>query len=58
MVKVRDTGLSAEGFTDRLGSQGFIIRGDFHPEYVRISIGKRNENEALVKAIEKVISTK
>jgi histidinol-phosphate aminotransferase len=54
MVKVKGTGHSAEAFTEAVGAQGIIIRGDFHPEYVRISIGTASDNEAVVKAIEKV----
>jgi histidinol-phosphate aminotransferase len=58
MVKVR--GLTAVEFTDALGAEGFIIRGDFLPDYVRISIGTMPENEHLVAAtkcvLEKVIT--
>jgi histidinol-phosphate aminotransferase len=56
MVKVGGTGFSAETFTDELGARGFIIRGDFHPDYVRISIGIADQNKALVEAIEKTLS--
>ena len=55
MVRVRGVGYSAEAFTEALGAEGIIIRGDFHPDYVRISIGTQTENEALVKAIYKII---
>jgi histidinol-phosphate aminotransferase len=55
MVKVRDLGYSAEAFTEALGAQGIIIRGDFHPDYVRISIGTQTDNEALMKAVYKII---
>jgi histidinol-phosphate aminotransferase len=54
MVKVRGRGRSAEDFTEAVGGEGIIIRGDFHPDYVRISIGTQADNEAVVKAIEKV----
>jgi histidinol-phosphate aminotransferase len=55
MVRVRGVEYSAEAFTEALGAEGIIIRGDFHPDYVRISIGTQAENEALVKAIYKII---
>jgi histidinol-phosphate aminotransferase len=55
MVRVRGVGYSAEAFTEALGAEGIIIRGDFHPDYVRISIGTQAENAALVKAIYKII---
>jgi histidinol-phosphate aminotransferase len=54
MVKVRGTGRSAEAFTEAMGAEGIMIRGDFHPDYVRISIGTQSDNEAVIKAIEKV----
>jgi histidinol-phosphate aminotransferase len=58
MVKVREAGYSAEAFTEALGAKGIIIRGDFHPDYVRISIGTETDNEALIKAIHEVIKGK
>jgi histidinol-phosphate aminotransferase len=54
MVKVR--GLSAVEFTDALGAEGFIIRGDFLPDYVRISIGTMPENEQLIAATRRVLA--
>jgi histidinol-phosphate aminotransferase len=54
MVKVQGAGQSAEAFTEAVGAQGIIIRGDFHPDYVRISIGTQSDNVAVVRAIEKV----
>ncbi len=56
MVKVSDTGLSAAQFTDALGAEGFIIRGDFLPDYVRISIGTMPQSEQLVEAIKRVVN--
>jgi len=56
MVKVSGTGMSAEVFTDALGAQGFIIRGDFLPDYVRISIGTMPENERLITATKRVLT--
>ncbi len=55
MVKVRGAGYSAEKLTETLGSRGIIIRGDFHPDYVRISIGTNPENEAVIEAIRQII---
>ncbi len=55
MVRVSDTGVNAEEFTDLLGAEGFIIRGDFLPDYVRISIGTMEESKALVEAVRRVI---
>jgi histidinol-phosphate aminotransferase len=57
MVRVREAGFSAEAFTNALGAEGFIIRGDFHPDYVRISMGRPTENEALVRAVENVVAS-
>ncbi len=54
MVRVTDTGVNAEEFTDLLGAEGFIIRGDFLEEYVRISIGTMEESKALVEAVKRV----
>jgi histidinol-phosphate aminotransferase len=54
MVRVR--GLSAVEFTDALGAEGFIIRGDFLPDYVRISIGTMPENEQLIAATKRVLA--
>lgn len=55
MVGVSGTGLNALEFTDALGAEGFIIRGDFLPDYVRISIGTMAENEALIAATQRVL---
>jgi histidinol-phosphate aminotransferase len=55
MVRVRETGYSAEGLTERLGFEGILIRGDFHPEYIRISVGTETDNQSLVRALHKVL---
>jgi histidinol-phosphate aminotransferase len=55
MVNVSDTGYSSEAFADLLGTKGILIRGDFHPHYVRISIGTHFENLALIEAIKEVL---
>lgn len=49
-------GYKAPEFTDALAAQGFIIRGDFHPEYVRISIGTMDENRKLVEAVNQILA--
>jgi histidinol-phosphate aminotransferase len=54
MVKV--AGMSAAEFTDALGAEGFIIRGDFLPDYVRISIGTLPENQQLIAATRRVLA--
>jgi histidinol-phosphate aminotransferase len=56
MVKVSGAGLSAAAFTDALGAEGYIIRGDFLPDYVRISIGTLAENEGLIAATQRVLA--
>jgi histidinol-phosphate aminotransferase len=51
-AKVSDFGFTAEVFTEELCRRGGImIRGDFHPEYVRISIGTMPQNEAVVQTV-------
>jgi histidinol-phosphate aminotransferase len=55
MVKVSVEGYTAEKFTEAMGAEGIIIRGDFHPDYIRISIGTQADNEAVIKAIHKII---
>jgi histidinol-phosphate aminotransferase len=55
MVKVSGAGMTAEQFTDALGSEGYIIRGDFLPDYVRISIGTMNENQGLIAATQRIL---
>jgi len=55
MVKVSGVGYTGEAFTDAMGARGIIIRGDFHPDYVRISIGTRTDNQAVIKAIHAII---
>lgn len=55
-AKVSDFGFTAEVFTEELCRRGGImIRGDFHPEYVRISIGTMPQNEAVVQTVAEMI---
>ncbi len=55
MVNISTTCYSAERFANLLGTKGIIIRGDFHPHYVRISIGTESENLALVDTIKEIL---
>ncbi len=56
-AKVSAFGFTAEAFTEELCRRGGImIRGDFHPEYVRISIGTMPQNEAVVQTVAEMLS--
>jgi histidinol-phosphate aminotransferase len=56
-AKVSEFGFTAEAFTEELCRRGGImIRGDFHPEYVRISIGTMPQNEAVVQTAAEMLS--
>jgi len=55
-AKVSEFGYTAEEFTEELCRRGGImIRGDFHTEYVRISIGTMPQNEAVVETVAQMI---
>ena len=55
-ARVSASGFTAEQFTEELCRRGGImVRGDFHPEYVRISIGTMPQNEAVVKTAAEMI---
>ena len=55
-ARVSASGFTAERFTEELCRRGGImVRGDFHPEYVRISIGTMPQNEAVVKTAAEMI---
>jgi len=55
-ARVSEFGYSAQEFTEELCRRGGImIRGDFHPEYVRISIGTMPQNEAVVETVVQMI---
>jgi histidinol-phosphate/aromatic aminotransferase/cobyric acid decarboxylase-like protein len=55
-AKVSGYGYTGETFTEELCRRGGImIRGDFHPEYVRISIGTMPQNEAVVKTVAEML---
>ena len=55
-IMMRIDGYNAEAFTETLAHEGIIIRGDFHPEFVRISIGTMDENRKLVDAVNRILS--
>lgn len=55
-ARVSVFGFTAEKFTEELCRRGGImVRGDFHPEYVRISIGTMPQNEAVVRTAAEMI---
>jgi histidinol-phosphate/aromatic aminotransferase/cobyric acid decarboxylase-like protein len=54
---ISDIGLNAEAFTDVLGEQGILIRGDFLKEYVRIFVGTMLENKKLLAAAKRVLAS-
>ena len=55
-ARVSVFGFTAETFTEELCRRGGImVRGDFHPEYVRISIGTMPQNEAVVRTVAEMI---
>ena len=55
-ARVSDFGFTAEEFTEELCRRGGImIRGDFHPEYVRISIGTMPQNEVVTQTVAAMI---
>jgi histidinol-phosphate aminotransferase len=56
MAHVVATGHSAAEFTDLMGMHGVIIRGDFHPDYIRVSVGTAAENEAAIRAAALIVS--
>jgi histidinol-phosphate/aromatic aminotransferase/cobyric acid decarboxylase-like protein len=52
MVDVSPLGLSAAEFTERVfAASRILIRGDFSPRHVRISIGRPEENLRLLEAV-------
>lgn len=55
MAKVVRAGFTAEAITEALSQRGIIIRGDFHPDYVRISVGTMPQNEALIKNMKEMV---
>lgn len=59
LAKVSTLGFTAETFTEELCRRGGImIRGDFHPEYVRISVGTMPQNEAVAGTVREMIKEK
>lgn len=57
MASVASTGMTAADLTELLAAQGVLIRGDFHPQYVRISVGTQEDNEAALRAIDTVLAS-
>lgn len=52
MVDVLPSGLSAAAFSDKIFELGqALIRGDFSDRYVRISVGRNEENDRLFEAV-------
>jgi len=59
MVDIRSSGLDAAAFTDRVLEAGaVVIRGDFAPHHVRISIGLPEENERVLAASKTVLEAR
>jgi histidinol-phosphate aminotransferase len=59
MVDTGPTGLGAAEFTSRVLKAGaIVIRGDFSPRHVRISIGRPEENARLLEAAKKVMAAR
>jgi len=56
MASVRVTGLSAADFTEQMATQGVLVRGDFHPDYIRVSIGTRADNDAALQACRAILA--
>jgi histidinol-phosphate aminotransferase len=55
-ARVSAFGFTSETFTEELCRRGGImVRGDFHPEYVRISIGTMPQNEAVVQTVAEMV---
>lgn len=52
MVDVRGSGMDAPGLTSTLAQQaGVLIRGDFSPSHVRVSVGTAEQNDRLLQAL-------
>jgi histidinol-phosphate aminotransferase len=57
MVDVSHHGFNAEDFAERVFKGGHVvIRGDFSPRHVRVSIGRPDENRRLVVAVRGLVS--
>jgi histidinol-phosphate aminotransferase len=58
MVDVSPSGLLADAFSEKVFDLGqVLIRGDFSERYVRISIGRDDENDRLFEAVAKLMGT-
>lgn len=56
MVNVKKAGIIAGKFAGRLCREfGILVRGDFHDEYIRVSIGTFAQNRTLIKAIRRLL---
>lgn len=56
MVDVSGRGFTAAEFTEAVFTRGHVvIRGDFSPKHVRVSIGRPEENRRLLKAVAAVL---
>lgn len=56
MVDVRPSGFNAPHFTEQVLKLGaVVIRGDFSPHYVRVSVGRADENERVLAAAAKIV---
>ncbi|MBM3572023.1 MAG: aminotransferase class I/II-fold pyridoxal phosphate-dependent enzyme [Alphaproteobacteria bacterium] len=59
MVDIGPSGMDAASFTKRILELGaVVIRGDFSPKHVRISIGKPDENDRLLAAATTIMEKK
>lgn len=58
MVDARPSGMTAQAIAEALLSEGIMIRGDFSPDYLRISIGKPEQNEQMVAAIRRLLASR
>jgi histidinol-phosphate aminotransferase len=55
MAKVVGAGFAAAALTEALTRRGIVIRGDFHPDYVRISVGTMPQNKALIENLKELV---
>jgi histidinol-phosphate/aromatic aminotransferase/cobyric acid decarboxylase-like protein len=59
MVDVRPRGWTAEGFAaDVLDAAHVLVRGDFSPTHVRISIGTVEDNDRLIAGVERLLAAR
>jgi histidinol-phosphate aminotransferase len=59
MVDASPLGMDAAKFADRVFETGHVlIRGDFSPRHVRVSIGRAEENARLMEAVRRIAGKK